>query len=474
MSHRLLGRLSYVLAASVFTGCLAVPVESEAGPLLDWLFRRREARRLALSPTGYCGNGAYCEQTVVNYVPQTSYRTVWQPVPVTTYRRTTHCNPTTGLPITCTRPCTTYTYQARRVPYTSYRPVYSTVPVSGRTVNYLPASGASTGCSSCSTGATGYSSIPNYGSPGYSVPRSSAPRYGENYSSNPSGATDWERVEPRGRYDDYDRGGYDSSDSSDPANDRPTLAPEPRGKAPEMEGRGASYSRSLQRIPSTSRQTVNRYESDPYYQGRPSNRDEDSRYERSKYEQDRYEREQSDRSRYDRSRSLDTYTDRSSNRRQNFRSDDTTSRYARIDRDVPLRTPNREYGDSILRRQRDERTGVESRPNDLQPIPNEAPSRAAPRKELPPLLNTARDREASIIRPIATRWASNKIYWSEVARVERQRGRTGDSAVRHASAEEAVPASTRARSAGGEWSDNSSSNRRESSQAKDSGWISNR
>ena len=480
MSHRFLRRLSHVLAAAVFAGCFAVPTESEAGPLLDWLFKRREARRLAMSPAGCCGDGAYCEQTVVNYVPQTSYRTVWQPVPVTTYRRTTHCNPTTGLPITCTRPCTSYTYQARRVPYTSYRPVYSKVPVSvpTQTVNYLPA--ANTGCNSCSVGSSGYSSIPNYGSPGYSIPSSRAPQYADNYSSNPSGATQWERVGPSDRAGDYDRGGYRTGD---PADDIPSVINERRGEKPIIEGRGASYSRALRRIPSTSRQTVNRYDSDPYYRDRATNRDYDDRYERDRYERDRYNRDE-----YDRRRSTDAYTERSSNRRQNYRSDDTTSRYARIDRDIPARASNREFGDSILRRHSESRQGtINSNPTDLQPIHNEAPSRATPRKELPPLLNTGRDREASIIRPIATRWASNKIYWNEVARVERQRGRDGESAVRHASAEEPVgPRATPRRKSvrrrtdssrsNGQWESNSPrtksapATRRREKSVSDTGW----
>ncbi len=65
----------------------------------------------------------------MRYVPQIAYRTAFQPVPVTTYQTSTSINPANGLPMTCTRPCTSYTYQARRVPYTTYRPVYTTVPV---------------------------------------------------------------------------------------------------------------------------------------------------------------------------------------------------------------------------------------------------------------------------------------------------------------------------------------------------------
>ena len=484
MSHRLFGRLSYMLAATVFASCLSVPADSQAGPLLDWLYKKRQARRVALSPAGCSGNGAYCEQTVVNYVPQTSYRTVWQAVPVTTYRRTTHCNPTTGLPITCTRPCTSYTYQARRVPYTSYRPVYSRVPVSSTNVNYMPAVTKS-GCNSCSVGGgTGYSTIPNYGSPGYSIPSSRTPQYGDGYSGSAPGATPWTSVNPRDRYENYDdRGGSD-----DPANSVPAVSP--RGIDPKIED--TSYSRALQRIPSTSRQTVNRYRSDPYYRGRASSRYDDVRYEQDRYERDRDERDRYERSRFDRERPTDAYTERSNNRRQNISSDDTTSRYARVERDVPTPAPNSEFGESVLRRDRGERSmsRPNARANDLQPVPNEAPRRIVPRKELPPLLNTGRDREASIIRPIATRWASNKIYWSEVSRVERRRDRNGDRAVRQASATEPVApfAKSTARpirrddtirfSGDDRWESNSeratSPSRQRERKIDDSGWTSNR
>ena len=133
-------------------GGFATPASSDAGPLLDWLFPKRKQQVTyyapagstapvagyagdsavkpggthAALPTGSCGAGT-CYETVLRYLPQTSYRTVWAPVPVTQYRTTTSTNPNTGLPITCSRPCTSYTWQARRVPYTAYRPVYQQV-----------------------------------------------------------------------------------------------------------------------------------------------------------------------------------------------------------------------------------------------------------------------------------------------------------------------------------------------------------
>jgi hypothetical protein len=87
---------------------------------------------------------ATCEQTVVQYMPETAYRTVWNPVPVTQYQTTTNINPQTGLPVTCTRPCVTYSYQAQRVPYTTFRPVFSQVPVASAPSYAAPAVAATT------------------------------------------------------------------------------------------------------------------------------------------------------------------------------------------------------------------------------------------------------------------------------------------------------------------------------------------
>lgn len=200
--------------------CGAVPSTAFAGPLLDWLFHRNRSESLArttanypnatrtrfgscldglcpfgrgrsglasrdaattndlaanqnLSPTttsyppaGSCGPG-WCQQTVVRYVPQIAYRTAYQPVPVTTYKTSTTINPENGLPRTCTRPCTSYTYQARRVPYTTYRPVYTTVPVadtlSQTTTGYAPQSPPAASIAPSLTPQTGrFSAPPNY------------------------------------------------------------------------------------------------------------------------------------------------------------------------------------------------------------------------------------------------------------------------------------------------------------------------
>ena len=65
---------------------------------------------------------AGCGQTV-NYMAQTSYRTVYVNAPVMTYRPMPGVDGCTGCPTTVMRPVVSYVPQARLVPYTSYRPV---------------------------------------------------------------------------------------------------------------------------------------------------------------------------------------------------------------------------------------------------------------------------------------------------------------------------------------------------------------
>lgn len=150
--------------------------------------------------TTNCGPGT-CQQTVVQYVPQTAFRTVWASVPVTSYRTTTSYNPATGLPITCTRPCTSHTWQARRVPYTTYRPVYSTVPVTTAglcgTTSYSPGIASTTvpgytpgtavttalppapagSCNGCSVPAPSAFAAPSVSAPAFSAPSATSPAY---------------------------------------------------------------------------------------------------------------------------------------------------------------------------------------------------------------------------------------------------------------------------------------------------------
>ncbi len=87
----------------------------------------------------------------VNYVPQTCYRTVYNPVPVTSYRPITTADPCTGCPVTSLSPVTTYVQRPVVVPYTTYRPVVTTVmmPVA-------PACPTCSACSACAAPATSY------------------------------------------------------------------------------------------------------------------------------------------------------------------------------------------------------------------------------------------------------------------------------------------------------------------------------
>ena len=55
---------------------------------------------------------------------QTGYRTVYQPVPVTSYQPVATCDPY-GNQVTALRPVVTYRMQAQVVPYTVNQPVYA-------------------------------------------------------------------------------------------------------------------------------------------------------------------------------------------------------------------------------------------------------------------------------------------------------------------------------------------------------------
>lgn len=95
------------------------------------------------------------QQLVANYVPQTCYRVQYCPVPVTTYRPQTSCDPCTGCQTTCMRPVTQYVQQARYMPYTTYRIQYSYAQPAcpnPATAYYAPPTVAPSGCNSCGTG----------------------------------------------------------------------------------------------------------------------------------------------------------------------------------------------------------------------------------------------------------------------------------------------------------------------------------
>lgn len=64
------------------------------------------------------GNGCSTCAPSCGCAPQTSYRTVYQPVPVTSYQPVTACGPC-GNQVTTLRPVVTYRMQPQVVPYTS-------------------------------------------------------------------------------------------------------------------------------------------------------------------------------------------------------------------------------------------------------------------------------------------------------------------------------------------------------------------
>ncbi|MBX3416417.1 MAG: hypothetical protein KF851_02345 [Pirellulaceae bacterium] len=139
--------------------CWTLPT-AEAGPLLDWMRGLRNKsclnrnastwgnpNQMACLQPGQCQVTCQqtCSRTVVNYVPQTAYRTSWEKVPVTQYRPVTNTDPCTGCTVTCMKPCTSYTWQMKQVPYTTYRPVY-------RQETYkVPVTYVTQDCNSCNT-----------------------------------------------------------------------------------------------------------------------------------------------------------------------------------------------------------------------------------------------------------------------------------------------------------------------------------
>lgn len=62
----------------------------------------------------------------VSYVPETTYRTQYQCVPVTSYKPSCEIDPCTGCSRECMEQVTNYVQQAVNVPVTQYRAVYST------------------------------------------------------------------------------------------------------------------------------------------------------------------------------------------------------------------------------------------------------------------------------------------------------------------------------------------------------------
>ena len=96
----------------------------------------------------------------VSYVPETTYRTEYRSVPVTSYKPSCEIDPCTGCPRDCMEQVTNYVQQAVNVPVTQYRAVYSTkyVQMQPQQGYAQPASGQ-----------------PAYGQPAYAQPMVGAP-----------------------------------------------------------------------------------------------------------------------------------------------------------------------------------------------------------------------------------------------------------------------------------------------------------
>ena len=116
----------FIFCATLISSTLVSVPQASAGPLLDWLFGRRNAAPVACANCG--PTQVESGRQITSYsVPTTqyapAYRTVWQRVPVTNYRPNVQYDSTSGRNITTLRPCADYEWQTRRVPVQSYRPV---------------------------------------------------------------------------------------------------------------------------------------------------------------------------------------------------------------------------------------------------------------------------------------------------------------------------------------------------------------
>ncbi len=177
-----------VRAALVAATLLAIPAApAEACHLFDRLCGRGTTTYYAPYVASYAPTAPACcpQQQVVNYVPQTAYRTVAVNRPVVSYVPQTACN-ACGQATTVMRPVTTYVAQQQLVPYTTYRPVVTTVarpccaampvapaaPCCGAAptaVSYTPAPAATPSCCSPST------SMPAVTTPSFTTPATPTP-----------------------------------------------------------------------------------------------------------------------------------------------------------------------------------------------------------------------------------------------------------------------------------------------------------
>jgi hypothetical protein len=135
---------TYRMAAVVlaFAGCCSVGTRAEAQCCLSGMFSGctscfRKAPVYAVAPVAPVAAPvvmpvAAPPQPVMvpvqqtSYVPETTYRTEYKCVPVTSYKPSCEIDPCTGCTVECMQPVTQYVQQAVNVPVTQYRAVTTT------------------------------------------------------------------------------------------------------------------------------------------------------------------------------------------------------------------------------------------------------------------------------------------------------------------------------------------------------------
>lgn len=145
----------------------------------------------AALPSTPSGAGVSYLQPTVNAgtpIQQVRYRSTWVRVPTTNYRPIVNYDPATGWPTTTMLPCTTYTWQLRRVPAAGpgsrfldalrnlFGPAYpAPAPAVGTFVPAPVATPGWTGSAAPASPATLAYPTPTYPTPGYAAPATASP-----------------------------------------------------------------------------------------------------------------------------------------------------------------------------------------------------------------------------------------------------------------------------------------------------------
>ena len=106
--------------SELFSGCRKAPAAYAVAPVPAPIIAPVAAPILAPPPP------VVVPVQQVSYVPETTYRTQYQCVPVTSYKPSSEIDPCTGCPRECMEQVTQYVQQPVNVPVTQYRAVYST------------------------------------------------------------------------------------------------------------------------------------------------------------------------------------------------------------------------------------------------------------------------------------------------------------------------------------------------------------